>query len=85
MLVYFLRDMLNAHGYDTGTTSYYSSNSVTNMSVTFSGFPTYTSITVMWFDPATGNSLGSSTFSTGSTTITAPAFNREIVAVLKPE
>ncbi len=85
MLVYFLRDMLNAHGYDTGNTSYYSSNSVTTMSVTFSGFPNNTLIGLTWFDPESGNSLGASSFSGGSITVTAPGFNREIVAVLKPE
>jgi len=53
--------------------------------LTFSGFPVYTPIHLTWFDPNTGNVISSTSFSTGSIQVTAPAFNRDIVAVLKPE
>ena len=85
LLVYFVRNMIDAEGYDTGSTSYYSSNSATNLSVTFSGFPANTPIKLTWYDPWSGNSLNTTTFSNSSTTVTAPGFNRDLMAVLKPE
>ena len=93
LLVYFVRNMFNAHGHDTSadfttsTSSYYSSNSVTNMSVTFTGFPNNTLIRLRWYNPRTGDEIPNttSTFSNTSTTVTAPEFNRDLVAVLKPE
>ena len=85
MLVWFCRDMKNASiSYDTSI--------ITNMSVTFSGFPSYTPIKLSWYDPSTSGGVSgnyipsaSTTFSNGSITITAPSFNRDIVAILKPE
>ena len=92
MLVYIVRNMIDANGYDTGSTSYYSSSTVSNLSVTFSGFPTNTPIKLSWYDPSTsggasGNSIPSAdtTFSNGSISVTAPSFMRDIVAILKPE
>jgi len=55
------------------------------MSVTFSGFPVYTPIRLTWFNASTGDVLSSTSFLTGSIQVTAPPFNRDIVAVLKPE
>jgi len=78
MIAYFCRDMRD-------TTVNYTTSSVTNMSVTFSGFPEFTPIYLTWFDPNTGNVLSSTSFSTGTIQVTAPSFNRDIVAVLKPE
>jgi len=78
MLAYFCRDMRD-------TTVNYTTTSVTNMSVTFIGFPVYTPIRLTWFNASTGDVLSSTSFSEGSIQVTAPPFNRDIVAILKPE
>jgi hypothetical protein len=53
--------------------------------LTFSGFPEFTPIYLTWFNPKTGEVISNTSFSEGSTQVTAPPFTRDIVAVLKPE
>jgi hypothetical protein len=78
MIAYFCRDMRD-------TTVNYSTSTVTNMVVTFNGFPEFTPIYLTWFNPKTGEVISRTSFSEGVTQVTAPPFTRDIVAVLKPE
>jgi hypothetical protein len=78
MIAYFCRDMRD-------TTVNYSTSTVTNMVVTFNGFPEFTPIYLTWFNPKTGEVISRMSFSEGSTQVTAPPFTRDIMAVLKPE
>jgi hypothetical protein len=82
LMIWLLR---NTWAYSTATTNYESALVPLQTVMTVTGFNSGYLYQLTWYNPWTGDNLGTSTFTGPSITATAPQYVRDIIAIIRPE